>query len=61
MADWHTLKKFEVYCHQRDTTPESANSNKNKGAKLPFLSAVGCHTVPDWMGSHALFKGEETL
>jgi hypothetical protein len=53
------------YCQQRAVTsdPESLNSNK-KGAKLPLLSAEGCHTLVD--GQHytyhgVFFKGGETL
>ncbi len=40
------------YCQQRDVRPnskESLNSNK-QGAKLPLLSAEGCHTRLD--GQH---------
>ncbi len=33
------------YCQQRAVTPDPENLNSNKkGAKLPLLSAKGCHT-----------------
>ncbi len=53
------------YCQQRAVTP-SLNSNK-KGAKLPLLSAEGCHTRLDGQYCHfntyqgVFFKDGETL
>ncbi len=66
-ADSNDLLEYH-YGQQRAVTPypESLNSNE-MGAKLPFLSAEGCHT---WLeGQHCplityqgvFFKGGETL
>ncbi len=66
-ADSNSLLVHHNY-QQRAVTPypESLNSNK-KGAKLPLLSAEGCHSRLD--GQHCplikyqgvFFKGEKTL
>jgi hypothetical protein len=49
-----------AYCQQRavKTDPESLNSNK-KGAKLPLLSAEGCHTRLDGQDAKGAFSRVE--